>query len=67
MATPIGWSQTELNLNNAPAGLNPCYQWDSTSPQGRMMLNTDMVSWFDVIMCKIIYLLNLGTAQEYNT
>ena len=46
MAAPSGWSQTELNLNNAPAGLNPRYQWDSTNPPGRMMLNTDMVSWF---------------------
>ena len=34
--------------------LNTVTQWDSANPQGRMMLNTDMVSWFDAITCKII-------------
>ena len=42
MAAPSGWRQNELNLNNAPAGFNPRYQWDSVSGN-RMMLNTDMV------------------------
>ena len=53
------WRQNELNFNNAPAGLNPRYQWDNflrqpppppgspppppPPPGSRMMLNTDMV------------------------
>ena len=49
------WHQSELNLANAPQGLNPRYQWDlgtvqrdeqGRAPMGvnvRMMLNTDMV------------------------
>ena len=49
------WHQSELNITNAPQGLNPRYQWDlgtvqrneqGQAPMGvnvRMMLNTDMV------------------------
>ena len=44
------WRQNELNFNNAPAGLNPRFQWDNflrtnqpPPPNSRMMLNTDMV------------------------
>ena len=45
------WRQNELNFSDAPAGLNPRYQWDNfnrtnqtlLSSDGKMMLNTDMV------------------------
>ena len=52
MAAPSGWSQNELNLNNAPAGFNPRYQWDSGNngaPGSKMMLNTDMVLFLSSI------------------
>ena len=45
------WRQNELNFSDAPAGLNPRYQWDNFNrtspmqlpPDNKMMLNTDMV------------------------
>ena len=37
------WRQNELNFNNAPAGLNPRFQWDNLPLNSIMMLNTDMV------------------------
>ena len=46
MLSSSGWTQNELNSNNAPAGVNPRYQWDSGesgAPGSKMMLNTDMV------------------------
>ena len=55
------WHQSRLNFRDAPDGVNPRFQWDlgtvqrmqgGPPPMGvRMMLNTDMVSAIEIIVC----------------